>query len=107
MSHPDFEELIAAHEFEGGNCTCGLPWHECPYSHYSSALVEVTVDARLGDGVPIPLTVLAQAKAEAWDEGVATALNHAIRNDDGITLRLEHLDGRPWVNPYRSEQEAQ
>ena len=41
------------------------------------------------------------ARAEAWDEGVAVALNHAIRNEDGITLRLEHLDGRPWANPYR------
>ena len=42
------------------------------------------------------------ARAEAWDEGVATALDHAIRNPDGITLRLEHLDGRPWANPYRA-----
>ncbi len=42
------------------------------------------------------------ARAEAWDEGVAVALNHAIRNEDGITLRLEHLDGRPWANPYRA-----
>ena len=42
------------------------------------------------------------ARAEAWDEGVAVALNHAIRNPDGITLRLEHLDGRPWANPYRA-----
>ena len=41
------------------------------------------------------------ARAEAWDEGVAVALNHAIRNEDGVTLRLEHLDGRPWANPYR------
>lgn len=40
------------------------------------------------------------AKAEAWDTGVSTALNHAILNEDGITLRLEHLDGRPWANPY-------
>ena len=44
----------------------------------------------------------AEVKAEAWDEGVAVALNHAIRNEDGITLRLEHLDGRPWANPYRA-----
>ncbi len=41
------------------------------------------------------------ARAEAWDEGVAVALNHAIRNEDGITLRLERLDGHPWANPYR------
>lgn len=38
--------------------------------------------------------------AKAWDEGVKTALNYAIQNEDGMTLRLEHLDGRPWVNPY-------
>ena len=44
---------------------------------------------------------LRAATSPAWDEGVAVALNHAIRNEDGITLRLEHLDGRPWVNPYR------
>lgn len=44
---------------------------------------------------------LAEAQARAWDEGVATALNHAILNPDKITLRLEHLDGRPWLNPYR------
>lgn len=37
---------------------------------------------------------------EAWQDGVDTALNYAIRNPDGITLRLEHLDGRPWVNPH-------
>lgn len=42
----------------------------------------------------------------AWDQGVQTALNYAIRNEDGITLRLEHLDGTPWVNPYRSEATA-
>ena len=44
-----------------------------------------------------------EQRAEAWGKGVATALNHAIRNPDGITLRLEHLDGRPWENPYRQE----
>lgn len=38
--------------------------------------------------------------AEAWDQGVKTTLNHAIENEDGMTLRLEHLDGRPWINPY-------
>lgn len=43
---------------------------------------------------------------DAWAEGVATALNHAIQNDDGITLRLEHLDGRPWTNPYPKVSET-
>lgn len=45
-----------------------------------------------------------EREAEAWGKGVTTALNHAILNADGITLRLEHLDGRPWENPYRAEQ---
>lgn len=39
--------------------------------------------------------------ATGWDAGVAVALNHAILNEDGVTLRLEHLDGTPWPNPYR------
>ena len=46
--------------------------------------------------------LIVEAQAQAWDEGVATALNHAILNEDGITLRLEHLDGRTWENPYRT-----
>lgn len=45
-----------------------------------------------------------ELQAKAWEVGVATALNHAIRNEDGITLRLEHLDGRPWKNPYREHE---
>jgi len=50
-----------------------------------------------------PTAALAEHDARVWEEGVATALNHAIRNDDGITLRLEHLDGRKWDNPYRAQ----
>lgn len=46
-----------------------------------------------------------EREAQAWQKGVDTALNHAILNPDGITLRLEHLDGRPWANPY-AEQDA-
>lgn len=38
--------------------------------------------------------------AQVWDEAVATALEHAIRNDDGITLRLE----KP--NPWREQTPA-
>lgn len=34
-------------------------------------------------------------RARVWDKAVAVALDHAIRNDDGITLRLE----KP--NPYK------
>lgn len=48
--------------------------------------------------LPDPAHWLAEVRAEAWAEGVAVALNHAIRNEDGITLRLEHFDSR---NPYR------
>lgn len=36
--------------------------------------------------------------ADAWDEGVRTALDYAVRNDNGITL---HLDRR---NPYRAAE---
>lgn len=42
------------------------------------------------------MPVIAEALARAWDEGSSTALDHAIRNDDGITLRLD----KP--NPWRS-----
>lgn len=44
-----------------------------------------------------------EAKAEGWDEGVAITLNRAVRQDDGITLKLEYLNGTPIPNPYRSE----
>lgn len=47
--------------------------------------------------------LIEDVRAEAWDEGVAVALDHAILNPDGITLRLEHLDGRPWTNPHRKD----
>ena len=46
---------------------------------------------------------LVEQKAAAWTAGVGTALNHAITNDDGITLRLQHTDDRPWLNPYSGE----
>lgn len=51
------------------------------------------------------MPVVTEAQAATWDASVATALNHAILNEDGITLRLEHLDGRPWANPHRSNDE--
>ena len=38
------------------------------------------------------------AAAAGWDRGVATALDFAILNPDGITLRLEK------TNPYRDEK---
>lgn len=44
---------------------------------------------------------LVSARAEGWAEGVETALNHAILNPDGITLRLEKRDGQPWPNPFQ------
>lgn len=48
-------------------------------------------------------------QAAAWQAAVDTALDHAIRNEDGVTLRLEHLDGTPWRNPYdvMTDAEAQ
>lgn len=58
---------------------------------------------RLDPGAVKSFVSIQRVKAQAWNDGVATALNHAIRNDDGITLRLEHLDGTPWINPYSKE----
>ncbi|RBP66418.1 hypothetical protein DFO66_103365 [Brevibacterium sanguinis] len=42
---------------------------------------------------------LAHIRAKAWEEGKATALNYAVRDDNGVTLSLNH------PNPYRSEAE--
>lgn len=41
-----------------------------------------------------------RAQAEAWAEGVETALNHAKRDENGITLSLVTWGGTPWPNPY-------
>lgn len=41
--------------------------------------------------------VLRDLPAQLWQEGADTALDHAIRNDDGVTLRLEV------PNPYAGE----
>lgn len=38
MTEQSSAELIAAHQFDSGNCTCGLTWHECPYAPYATAL---------------------------------------------------------------------
>lgn len=43
--------------------------------------------------------------AQGWDEGVAIALDRAVRQDDGIPLKLEYLNGTPIPNPYRSESD--
>ena len=51
-------------------------------------------------------TLIREAKAEAWDEGVATALNYAKRQPDGITLKLETFGGDGWPNPYREGSET-
>lgn len=49
---------------------------------------------------PVP-TVEGEAWAErlakAWDEGVRTALDRAVRQDDGITLRLD--EPNPYLTP--------
>lgn len=31
MTEQTNAELIAAHQFDSGNCACGLPRHECTY----------------------------------------------------------------------------
>ena len=66
---------------------------------------QYTIRDRVADTLAAVLPdLLAEARAEGWDEGVAVALDRAIRNPDGITLRLEHLNGDPWSNPYRTEE---
>ncbi|MFA5898112.1 MAG: hypothetical protein WC829_03250 [Hyphomicrobium sp.] len=50
--------------------------------------------------------LIREAKAEAWDAGVATALNHAKRQPDGITLKLETFGGDGWPNPYSEGSET-
>lgn len=47
------------------------------------------------------------ASAQAWDEGVATALSHARRAPDRATLILEHTDGTPWDNPYAPTENSE
>lgn len=91
-------ELLEAHEPRLLNyaCSCGAefpPPNEQgrPYLKYRAHVAEV-LDAHMQ-----------VREAGAWRTGVDTALNHAILNPDGITLRLEHLDGRPWANPYKEE----
>ena len=44
------------------------------------------------------------AAEKAWTEGVATALNYAKREPDGITLKLVTIDGAAWENPYRRNE---
>lgn len=41
------------------------------------------------------------AAEEAWESGVATALNYAKRGSDGISLKLVTFEGEAWTNPYR------
>lgn len=38
MTKQSNAELIAAHQFDSGNCTCGAPWHECSYAPYAERL---------------------------------------------------------------------
>lgn len=38
MTEQSNAELIAAHQFDSGNCACGLPWHECSYAPYAERL---------------------------------------------------------------------
>lgn len=40
-----------------------------------------------------------QSLKDAYDLGVATALDHAKRQPDGITLKLETWAGKPWPHP--------
>lgn len=69
-----------------------------------SIIAQWDIDPETRPSAPAPVSpVERNAQAEAWQAGVDTALNHALRNPDGVTLRLEHRDGRPWKNPYKEE----
>jgi hypothetical protein len=47
---------------------------------------------------------VAEAKAEAWEDGVKTALHFATRAEDGVTLLLSRSK---YPNPYiRNEQDG-
>ena len=55
---------------------------------------------RILDALAPHVAALVRAeRAAAWDEGAEAALDHAVRNADGITLRLD----RP--NPYAADPE--
>jgi hypothetical protein len=51
-------------------------------------------------GAPEGVLTVSELMGQAWEVGVATALNYAVRQPDSITLRLETRDGEGWVNPY-------
>lgn len=89
------DHSIGAFSGDSTACRCDRTWRKNAEhrAHATEALAAVLAP------------VIREQEAEAWGAGVATALNHAILNEDGITLRLEHLDGRPWANPYRSNDE--
>jgi len=97
-------EILEAHHYQHADftdaenrCKCGHQYGESiwPFRHpremHHTHVAQVLEEA------------VREREAVAWTSGVDTALNHAIQNPDGITLRLEHLDGRPWANPYRME----
>ncbi len=44
--------------------------------------------------------ILNEGQAKAWGEGARTALNHSVRNPDGITLSLD----KP--NPYHRDRKV-
>lgn len=64
---------------------------------------ETAMAQHVADDPTVAQDWLVEQKAAAWSAGVRTALNHAIRNEDGITLRLQHTYDRPWLNPYSGE----
>lgn len=76
-------------------CACGTDWNGD-----TTPKAEISHRAHVAEVLEKHMQ---EREAGAWRKGVDTALNHAIQNPDGITLRLEHLDGRPWANPYRKD----
>jgi hypothetical protein len=85
---PDREKLIAEAEA-----------HWVELNGLNSRAAEVMME--LAALAAQPVLDLNAERADAWEEGVATALNHAKRGSDGITLKLVTFDGDAWPNPYR------
>lgn len=106
---PDRETRIA-NEIEYRVRTAVARFRQVEKRHgVDEALEAVNAEVRTGREaaatLAAPLVVdeakLAEEKAAAWEDGVATALNHAKRGTDGISLCLVTFDGYAWPNPYR------
>ena len=95
-------EILEAHTFGHSLLTVRGFCDGCDWHSYTGP--KVAVEAHRAHLAEVLDKHMQEREAGAWRKGVDTALNHAIQNPDGITLRLEHLDGRPWANPYANKE---